>query len=160
MRRFTTGCFVILLLAIVAVGQTKTPVKTGKIYVGSFGMGDDAEQLKLALGFELTNAGFKVVDFEPQADTTLTGLIVTRVESGRRVKRVTVFLKDKTGKQVWNQDIGSTSSSTRDDQQGIRQRAQDIARMLKQDAGLRPKKATALPKTPLTGSGSHTRGAQ
>ena len=121
----------------------KAPIKPGKIYVGSFGMGDDAEQLKLALGYELTHAGFKVVDFEPQADSTLSGLIVTRIETGRPVKRVTVFLKDKAGKQVWNQDIGSTSTSTRNDQQGIQQRAQDIARILKQDAAPPPKKAAA-----------------
>ena len=114
--------------------SARTPVKPGKIYVGSFGMGDDAEQLKLALGYELTLVGFKVVDYEPQADSTITGLIVTRVEDGKPVKRVTVFLKDKKGKQLWNQDIGSTSNATRNDEQGIRQRAHDIARMLKQDS--------------------------
>jgi len=145
MRSLTAGWAVILVVAAVAFGQTSKPaVKTGKIYVGSFGMGDDAEQLKLALGYELTNVGFKVVDFEPQADSVLSCLIVTRVEGGRPVKRVTVFLKDKTGKQIWNQDIGSTSNSARNDQQGIRQRAQDIAKVLKQDSATPKKVAKAL----------------
>ena len=135
MRRFVAACAVVLLLVGIAVGQsTKTLVKTGKIYVGSFGMGDDADQLKLALGYELAQAGFKVVDFEPQSDSTISGLIVTRVESGKPVKRVTVFLKDKKGKELWNQDIGSTASATRSDEQGIRQRAQDIAKLLKKDS--------------------------
>lgn len=125
--------------------SSQPPLKTGKIYVGSFGMGEDAEQFKLALGFELTRAGFKVVDFEQQADSTLSGLIVTRVDGGLPVKRVTVFLKDGTGKQLWNQDIGSTSSSTRDGKEGIRRRAQDIAKALKQDS-TPPQKKTATKK--------------
>jgi hypothetical protein len=97
-------------------------------------MGEDAEQLKLALGYELSRVGFNVVDYEQQADSTLSGLIVTRVTGGRPVKRITVFLRDKKGNQLWNQDIGSRSGATRDGQQGIRQRAQDIARILKQDS--------------------------
>jgi hypothetical protein len=103
-------------------------------------MGDDAEQLKLALGYELARVGFKVVDFQQQAVSTLSGMITTRVEDGRPVKRVTVFLTDRTGKKLWNQDIGSTSRSTRDDKEGIRQRAQDIAKVLKQDSSPPPKK--------------------
>jgi hypothetical protein len=134
MSRFVaTSVAVAITLGMAFAQAAKAPVKTGKIYVGGFGMGDDADRLKLALGYELARVGFKVVDFEAQADSTLSGLIVTRVEDGRPVKRVTVFLKDKTGKQLWNQDIGSTASATRSDEQGIRQRAQDIAKMLKQD---------------------------
>jgi len=145
MRCLTAVSAVLLVFVVMALGQSaKVSIKTGKIYVGSFGMGDDAEQLKLALGYELTHAGFKVVDFEQQADSVLSGLIVTRVEGGRPVKRVTVFLKDKTGKQLWNQDIGSRSSSTHNDQQGIRARAEDIAKILKQDSIL-PKKTAPPP---------------
>ncbi len=135
MRRAIATCAAVVLIAGVVLSQAaRTPVKPGKIFIGNFGMGDDADQLKLALGYELAQVGFKVVDFEPQADSTISGLIVTRVEGGRPVKRVTVFLKDKTGKELWNQDIGSTSSSTRKDEQGIRARAQEIARFLKQDS--------------------------
>jgi hypothetical protein len=142
MRSVAGICAVLLLLTVSILAQgPKVPLKTGKIYIGSFGMGDDAEQLKLALGYELTRAGFKVVDYEQQADSTLSGLIVTRVEGSRPVKRVTVFLKDKSGKQLWNQDIGSTSSSTRDGQEGLRRRAQDIARLLKIDSSTPVKKA-------------------
>jgi hypothetical protein len=141
MRSVTAGCALLLLFTASVLAQAaRPPVKTGKIYVGSFGMGDDAEQLKLALGYELTRAGFKVVDYQQQADSTLSGMITTRVEDGRPVKRVTIFLTDKTGKKLWNQDIGSTSSSTRDDKEGIRQRAQDIAKVLKQDSSPPPKK--------------------
>jgi len=141
MRSVTAGCALLLLFTATVLAQsTRPPVKTGNIYVGSFGMGDDAEQLKLALGYELAHVGFKVVDFQQQAESTLSGIITTRVEGGRPVKRVTVFLTDRTGKKLWNQDIGSTSSSTRDDKEGIRQRAQDIAKVLKQDSSPPPKK--------------------
>jgi hypothetical protein len=139
MRSVAAACAVLLALTI-PIWAANAPVKTGKIFVGSFGMGDDGEQLRLALGYELGRAGFKVVDFEPQADSTLSGLIVTRVEAGRPVKRVTVFLKDKAGNQLWNQDIGSTASAA-SEADGIRRRAQDIAGMLKKDAAPAPKKA-------------------
>ena len=138
MRPLPALCAVLLAFTISVVGAN-TPLKTGKIFVGSFGMGDDGEQLRLALGYELGRVGFKVVDFEPQADSTLSGMIVTRVEGGRRVKRVTVFLKDKNGNQLWNQDIGSTANAA-SEAEGIRRRAQDIAGMLKKDASATPKK--------------------
>lgn len=139
-------CLVVLCLVVTMCAQASpAPVKPGKIYVGSFGMGDDAEQLKLALGYELARAGFKVVDFEQQADTTLTGLIVTRNEGGKSVKRVTVFLKDKAGKQLWTQDLGSTSTATRTPQDGIRQRAGEIAKALKKDSS--PQKAAPTAKS-------------
>lgn len=139
-------CVAVLCLVGVLCAQTpRAPIKPGKIYVGSFGMGDDAEQLKLALGYELGRAGFKVTDFEPQADSTLTGLIVTRVEGGKSVKRVTLFLKDKSGKQIWNGDIGSTSTASRSAQDAIRLRAQDIAQALKKDSA--PTKASPATKS-------------
>jgi len=138
MRSVAAVCAVFLALTVSA-GAANAPIKTGKIFVGSFGMGDDSEQFRLALGYELGRAGFKIVDFEQQADSTLSGLIVTRVEGGRPVKRVTVFLKDKAGKQLWNQDIGSTSGAA-SEADGLRRRAQDIAGMLKKDAVPAPKK--------------------
>lgn len=126
---------VIVFLSIFASGQTaKAPVKPGKIYIGSFGAGEDAEQLKLALGYELGRVGFKTVDFMSQADSWISGLIVTRVEEGKQTKRVTVFLKDRKGNTIWNQDIGATASGTRQTEDAIRQRAQDIARELKKDS--------------------------
>lgn len=135
MRIAVAICLAVLCLTGALFAQTaRVPIKPGRIYVGSFGMGDDAEHLKLALAYELGRAGFKVADFEQQADSILTGLIVTRVEGGRPLKRVTVFLKDKAGKPVWNEDIGSTSSASRSDQDAIRQRAQDIATALKKDS--------------------------
>ena len=146
MRSVLVTCLAVLCLVGGVLAQTaRVPIKPGKIYVGSFGMGDDAEQLKLALGYELSQAGFKVADFEQQADSKLTGLIVTRMEGGKSVKRVTVFLTDKTGKQIWNGDIGSTSSATRSAEDSIRQRAQDIAKALKTDAAA--PKATSAAKT-------------
>lgn len=147
MSRFVATCLAMLCaVATVSSQAAPTPVKPGKMYVGSFGMGDDAEQLKLALGYELARAGFKVVDFEQQADTTLTGLIVTRAEGGKSVKRVTVFLKDKTGKQLWMQDLGSTSAATRTAQDAIRQRAEEIAKALKKDSSRQ--KAAPAAKSP------------
>jgi hypothetical protein len=124
----------VFLLATLAIAQTRTaPVKPGKIYVGSMGMGADADELRIALGYELQKTGFKVVDFEPQSDTVLTGLIVTRVEEAQSSKRVTVFLKNRhTGKMVWNQDFGSTYSAAQADV--IRRRAQEIAQKLKKDS--------------------------
>src|SRR4051812_27774015 len=139
MRSIAAVCAVVLALTI-SGSATNAPIKTGKIFIGSFGMGDDGEQLRLALGYELGRAGFKIVDYEQQADSTLSGLIVTRVEGGRPVKRVTVFLKDKRGNQLWNQDIGSTSSAA-SEADGIRRRAQDIAGLLKKDAAPPLKKA-------------------
>ena len=139
MRSVAAACALVLALTV-SGWAANAPIKTGKIFVGSFGMGDDGEQLRLALGYELGRAGFKVVDFEQQADSTLTGLIVTRVEGGRPVKRVTVFLKDKAGKQLWNQDIGSTSTAA-SEADGIRRRAHDIAGILKKDASAPLKKA-------------------
>lgn len=148
MRVVTGMCVAVLCLASGVFAQTaRVPIKPGKIYVGSFGMGDDGEQLKLALGYELGRAGFKVADFEQQADSVLTGLIVTRMEGGKSVKRVTVFLKDKTGKQVWNQDIGSTASANRTAEDSLRQRAQDIAKALKQDS-VPPKPVPAAKSAP------------
>lgn len=122
------------LLATLAVAQSKSqPVKPGKIYVGTMGTGPDADSLRVALGYELGQAGFKVVDFEPQADSVLTGLIVTRVDEGISAKRVTTFLKDRhTGKMIWNEDFGSTYKSTKVDP--IRQRAREIAHALKEDS--------------------------
>lgn len=125
----------ILILACTIAAQTKDPaVKPGKIFVGSMGPGDDADQLRVALGYELGRAGFKVVDFEPQADSVLTGLIVTRVDDGKSAKRVTTFLKDRhTGKMIWNQDFGSRYATTISHNQVIRLRAQQIARILRED---------------------------
>ncbi|MGH9521651.1 MAG: hypothetical protein ACRD3E_03865 [Terriglobales bacterium] len=125
-----------LVLAVMVAAQTKpSVVKPGKIFVGSMGTGDDADQLRTALGYELGRAGFKVVDFEPQADSVLTGLIVTRVDEGKSAKRVTTFLKDRrTGKMVWNQDFGSTYKGTNSSDGIIRQRALEIAKILKEDS--------------------------
>jgi hypothetical protein len=145
MRSFAAGLSALLLfVSLTALAQTpRPPVKPGKIFVDSFGMGEDAEQLKVALGYELNRAGLKVVDYQQQADSTISGLIVTRVDGGKQVKRVTVFLKDRSGKTVWNQDIGSTATATRDSRDGIRQRAEEIARVLMRDAAApRKKKAT------------------
>jgi len=120
-----------LFFALSAPAQSSNePLKTGRIYVGSFGMGDDAEQLKLALGYELGRVGLKVVDFQAQSDSVLSGLIVTRMESGKPVKRVTSFLKSRDGKTVWTQDFGPSDRTTND----LRQRAVEIARRLKRDA--------------------------
>jgi hypothetical protein len=119
-----TSCFV-------AAQTPRPPVKPGKIYIGSFGSGDDAEQLKIALGYELGQSGFKVVDFLNQADSWMSGLVVTRVEDGKQTKRVTVFLKDRQGNSLWNQDIGSASAGEHKTSDVIRQRAQQIARELK-----------------------------
>lgn len=123
-----------VLLATATLAQTKpAPLKPGSIYVGTMGPGKDADDLRIALGFELAQAGFKVVDFEPQADTVLTGLIVTRVEAGQSAKRVTTFLKDRhTGKMIWNEDFGSTYTASKFDP--IRHRAQEIAKALKEDS--------------------------
>ena len=121
----------LLFFALSAPAQTgKDPLKTGRIYVGSFGMGDDAEQLRLALGYELGRVGLKVVDFQGQADSVMTGLIVTRMESGKPVKRVTTFLKSRDEKTIWTQDFGPTDHATND----LRQRAEEIATRLKRDA--------------------------
>jgi hypothetical protein len=135
MRWFALGT-VLLLLAGAAVSETKPPVvKPGKIYIGSMGNGEDADQLRVALGYELGRAGFKVVDFEPQADTVLTGLIVTRVDEGKSAKRVTTFLKDRrTGKMIWNQDFGSTYAVAMSRNEAIRRRAQEIAHILREDS--------------------------
>jgi hypothetical protein len=131
--------------ATLAAAQTKAPpIKPGNIYVGTMGAGDDADQLRLALNYELGELGFKVVDFEPQADSILTGLIVTRVENGKSAMRVTTFLKDRrSGKMIWNEDFGSTYATLKSDP--IRQRAKEIAKALKEDST--PKKQTASNKT-------------
>lgn len=134
MRLFLVGT-VFLILAGTVTAQTKAPVlKPGRIYVGSMGSGEDADQLRVAVGYELGQAGFKVVDFEPLADSVLTGLIVTRVDDGKPSKRVTTFLKDRrTGKMVWNQDFGSTYKGPSSRNGIIRQRAHEIAKILKED---------------------------
>lgn len=139
------GVWVTALIALLfsfcstAAAQTaRPPVKPGKIYIGSFGAGDDAEQLKIALGYELGQAGFKVVDFLNQADSWMSGLVVTRVEDGKHTKRVSVFLKDRQGNSLWNQDIGSTFSGARSGSDLIRQRAQQIAKELKKAAAPAP----------------------
>lgn len=136
MRAFRVwGTALLLFISILASGQTARPaVKPGKIFIGSFGSGDDAEQLKIALGYELSQAGFKVVDFLNQADSWITGLVVTRVEDGKQTKRVTVFLKDRQGNSLWNQDIGSASNGNRTGSDVIRLRAQQIARELRKDS--------------------------
>jgi hypothetical protein len=147
MRRFAICFLVLILLSNFLFAQTgKPPVKPGKIFVGSMGSGDDAEQLRLALGFELANSGFKVVDFEQQSNTVLSGLIATRMDDGKPVMRATVFLKDRTGKMLWNQDFGAASTSSKSNDT-VRQRAREIAQRLKRDAA--PK------KTPPARSLSH-----
>jgi len=145
MRSFAAGLSAFLLFVSVTVPaqSSRQQVKPGKIFVDSFGMGEDAEQLKISLGYELTRAGFKVVDYEQQAESKLSGLIVTRLEGGKQVKRVTVFLKDRSGRTIWNQDIGSTAVATRDSRDAIRQRAQEITRVLKRDAAPPAKKKSS-----------------
>ena len=135
MRWFVVGALALVLAATVAAQSKPSVIKPGKIYVGSMGTGDDADQLRMALGYELGRVGFRVVDFEPQADTVLTGLIVTRVDGGTSAKRVTTFLKDRrTGKMIWNQDFGSTYRGSASRDGIIRRRAQEIAKILKEDS--------------------------
>ena len=132
-RSIATIATAVALTASLAIAQTKAPVKPGKIYVGTMGTGPDADELRVALGYELSQVGFKVVDFEPQADSVMTGLIVTRVDEGKSAKRVTTFLKDRhSGKMVWNEDFGSTYRASKADP--IRQRAEEIAKALKEDS--------------------------
>lgn len=144
--RWLVVATLILLMAVSISAQTRTSaVKPGKIYVGSMGSGDGADQLRVALSYELGRTGFKVVDFEPQADSVLTALIVTRVDAGKSATRVTTFLKDRrTGKMIWNQDFGSTYAATASRDQAIRRRAQEIAQILKEDST--PKKSAVKHK--------------
>lgn len=145
MRWFAVGTLVLLLVFSVSAQTKPSAVKPGKIYVGSMGSGDDADQLRVALSYELGRVGFKVVDFEPQADSVLTALMVTRVDAGKSATRVTTFLKDRrTGKMIWNQDFGSTYAAAASRDQAIRHRAQEIAQILKEDSI--PKKPAAKHK--------------
>lgn len=145
MRWLVVGTIGLALGGTVAAQAQTSVVRPGKIYVGSMGSGDDADQLRIALGYELGRVGFKIVDFEPQADSVLTGLIVTRVDEGKSTKRVTTFLKDRrTGRMVWNQDFGSTDSLNHSTDGLIRQRAQQIAKVLKEDST--PRKTAAKRK--------------
>lgn len=141
------AAFVLIICSFAAAQSSRTPVKPGKIYIGSFGSGDDADQLKIALGYELSQAGFKVVDFLNQADSWMSGLIVTRMDDGKQTKRVSVFLKDRQGKSLWNEDIGSASTGAHTGSDVIRQRAQQIAGALKRAAApVSPRTKPAPPK--------------
>ena len=83
------------------------------------------------LGYELGRRGFKIVDFQPQADQILSGLLSMKISNGKTTARVTVFLKTKAGKMLWNDDIGGTEAGTRTARQSLQQRANDIADALK-----------------------------
>ncbi len=129
--RASVTALLLVISCLAAAQDARPPIKPGKIFIGNFGTGEDADQLKVALGYELGQAGFKVIDFLNQADSWMSGLIVTRVENGKQIKRVTVFLKDRKGNTLWDHDIGANSSGSRQGEDAIRQRAQEIARELK-----------------------------
>lgn len=134
--RTVAGIVFVLMMAAAPLlsNAAKAPLKVGKIYVGSFGMGDDANELRTMLGYELGRRGFKVVDFEQQADQVLSGLLAMKVAGGKTTARVTVFLKARDGNMLWNDDIGGTAAGTRTARESLQQRANDIAEALKAKA--------------------------
>lgn len=127
---------VLALLLLLATGSfaldTKASLKKlGRIHVGSMGEGDEGEHFRVMLGYELGRSGFKVVDFEQQADVVLTGLLSTRVQAGRPVVRATVFLKTRDGKTLWTGDFDDTADGKRRNEDTLRRRAEDVAKALK-----------------------------
>ncbi len=126
----------LILLAATSSASTSATAKSkiGRIYVGTMGDNDDAEQFRVMLQYELGRVGFKVVDFAPQADSVLTGLITDRVVGGKATSRVTVFLNGRNGKRIWTGESSGTPGEARSVEDIFRLRAQDIARSLKRYA--------------------------
>ncbi len=125
-------CVALLLLPAAVFAQHAPPTlkDPGRIYVGTMGESDRADEFRGMLDYELGRAGFKVTDFKPQADTTLTGLLAVRAEDDKSVARVTVFLKNKQGKTLWTGDFGATSTPMRLSE-SMRRRAEEVAAALK-----------------------------
>ncbi len=151
MTMITTGraiAFVgVLLVAVASVAQAPKPsLTTGtRIYVGTMGDSDQADQFRMMLAYELGRSGFKVVDFESQAGAVLTGILTKRVAGAQSVMRATLFLKTPEGKAMWTGDLDGAPADKRKDT--VRMRAEEAARMLKREASKTKVQARAREKS-------------
>jgi hypothetical protein len=120
-----------LILAIwttASVASPKSTLVVQKIYIGSFGQGDDSERLRMLLANELTAAGLTPVTEASDAEATLTGILTVQNFGNRTEAHVTASLRDTSGQQIWTGDFGSSFHAGND---AVNWRAKDIAKSLK-----------------------------